>query len=382
MPPFIPTTFSALLDARAALADETAVTATTLPTGEWGLRDGVLRPERGDYFSVIAVRDDDGIESILLQQRETAIAGLAMCRVDGVRYFLLNARCEPGLHRACQFSTTVQSTPSNYERKHGGAATAHLDLFLDSGPQVEVVHDSLEFDWGSYYEAKTKRFLLVELAEPVAAANPFHWVSESDLHQLLETDFAVTGDLRAAVALLWARDRGAKPSASDQQESRALHPVGLDELRDWVVDDEGIRERAPRQSVSVEFVHTRSSSREVREWSQPLLRVAAPDRVRLAVDERGRVALSRGTQVGLGGRELWMPGRPSASLTPITTVRTSAEGGRFMQHEVVLQLTSAAEPSDDVTWATVDQLATLLLTPQTTSIELRLAATLLREKGE
>lgn len=387
----------AALDFRRTIADRADIrTGVRRPSG-WDLVGGVLRNTTANFFEVVAGEDGLGHESLLLRQSETALVGLAIARADNGRYFLLNARSEPGLHGLCQFSSTVQSTPSNYERRHGGAATFFIDHFVGSRSDVTVLHDSLEYDWGQYYDRKTKRFLIIEVDEMVTPVDPCVWVSEDVLRDLLGLDYLVTADLRAAITLLDARESlGARydPTApekhDDSSTSRALHERALGQLSDWALDDLGIRENSPRQGVSVEYVEMRSSTREVSAWTQPLMRVAEPVEVTLAYARVGAetvVAVAKATQIGLGGRELYFPAQfELADAAIVRSIRTSAEGGRFFQHEVLLRLVEI-DPEDrsadpQVMRLSGDDVRRLILQPGSTSVELRLAASMLWSIGD
>jgi oxidase EvaA len=370
---------------RETLADQTSVERCTTPD-TWRIDEGVLRHVDAGYFEIAGFADDDGAERLLIRQRETALAGLVVHGTPGERSFLLNARCEPGLHGICQFSTTIQSTPSNYERRHGGAATPFIGLFLEPDSPARYVHDSLEYDWGAYYDAKRKRFAIVEVDERLETASPCVWVDEPNLRRMIGEDFLVTGDLRASIALLDAHDMvadGAPAIAVDAQPTgrSALTQVPLEKLTSWVIDEWGLHERTVDQGVAVYYVRTRSTSREVGDWSQPLVRVSHDDRVRLPVRRRNgepEFAVELRTELGLAGAELYHPAEPGEFAVPTRVIRTSAEGGRFLRHEVVLELAEVhAEALPGATWLNRSELARLLLQPGRTAIQLRLAATLL-----
>jgi oxidase EvaA len=374
----------ARLDAlRDALAGQTTVEPCIAPDA-WRIDDGVLRHVDAGFFEIAGFIDGDA-ERILIRQPETALAGLVVHGEAGERSFLLNARCEPGLHGICQFSTTIQSTPSNYERRHGGAATPFIGLFLGPASPARFLHDSLEYDWGAYYDAKRKRFAIVEVDELLETASPNVWVDEANLRRMLAEDFLVTGDLRASIALLDAHDIAGDGDVEFVAEDRlpersALAQVPLEELNNWVIDEWGLRERTADQGLAIEYVRTRSTSREVGDWSQPLVRVSHDDRVRLPVRHRDgepEFAVERRTEFGLAGAELYYPADPDASALPARVIRTSAEGGRFMKHEVVLELADEDAAAPGATWLNRPELARLMLQPGRTAIQLRLAATLL-----
>jgi oxidase EvaA len=376
---------------RHRLGSQQRVTEVCPPPTGWLFDDkGVLRHERTDFFHVTAAERADGSLRVLMAQPETALVGLVVSRRDGVRHALLTARCEPGLHEGCQLSSTVQSTPSNYLRRHGGAATPHLDLVLDPPPGARVLHDSYQYDWGQYYLGKTKRFVIVEVDELVETSEPCTWVDEAELTALVTSDFAITSDLRCALALLLAHDRGLEAShdaaeALDATRRRtATEPFEPRDLRDvagWnaVTASPADGERPRDAAVSVRAVEVVSESREVKHWHQPLLAVAEPLVTSLPVRGVGagrRFAVERRTATGLLGAQLWYPAGTAGGST--RTVRTSAEGGRFLRHEVVVALGSdtPATVTSDATWVSLPELLALCVRPEATSVELRLTLSL------
>ena len=368
---------------RGALAAETLVEKTRIPAPDWAIDGGVLHNARVPFFHVAGYVGDDAAEYLLIVQKETAVVGLLTASINGVRHFLLNARSEPGLHGLCQFSTTIQSTPSNYLRKHGGSATPHIELFVDPGSSATVLHESLQYDWGQYYAAKRKRFVILETSDVIPVSEPLVWVAEPTLCDLLRMDFSATTDLRCALAILRA-ERGQPREAVvvDYEPVSAARQVRLSELSNWVIDDYGIRERTPHQRVSVEYVRASSPSREVREWGQPLVRVDEPDRVRLWTrsSEIGReFAVARHSQIGLDGLSLYFPALLDGEGVVEQRVMTSAEGGRFLRHQVNVELVTAPPNvtlAEGAQWISQEALARLIVTDTATSVELRLATSL------
>jgi hypothetical protein len=355
------------------------------PHSEWEMRDGRIVHRLTDFFSVVGQRDDSGVERVLFRQPETALVGLLTAVVRGERHVLLNARAEPGLHGGCQFSTTVQSTPSNYERRHGGAATPLIEIFLDSATRARVVHDSMQYDWGQYYDAKVKRFLILEIDELLPVEAPLTWVGEAVFQELLGVDFAVTCDLRAAAVALSSPNRAtpATPSASRQG---APVDVPLAELHNWRMHPTGIDEIDPVQGVAIRYVTTRAPSREVNEWSQPLMLVDEPLDICLPVRttaEGTECAVQLRSAPGLRGAPLWYPAAltdpASATAKTAHAVRSSAEGGRFLRHEIRVSSIAAADDEvvADSRWVSLPELHGWTLADRCTSVELRLALAML-----
>jgi oxidase EvaA len=359
-----------------------AIEFVDFPDDEWVLLDGRIAHRRTDFFSVVGQRDASGVERLLFRQPETALVGLLTAMIGGERHLLLSARVEPGLHGACQFSSTIQSTPSNYERRHGGAPTPLIDLFLDPGSRARVVHDSRQYDWGQYYDAKVKRFLILEVTELIPAEAPLVWVPQSVFDELANEDFAVTGDLRAAALSLAGHpvatsDAAGPGVARSGTTDGAVTDVPLGELRNWRMLPAGIDEIDPVQGVELRYVRTRTSSREVGEWSQPLMVVDADLEVRLPVRAGSggvECAVRRRTAPGLRGVELWYPAEPAErTLDPAPVVRASAEGGRFLRHEVRISTVEVDAVEPGSRWMPLETVYGWAAADRATSLDLRLA---------
>lgn len=368
---------------RDTIASAQTCTLVDGPAGDWVLTNGEIRNTRADFFRIVGKRTAYG-DQLLIRQTEPALVGLVVTGPPGERAVLLNARAEPGLHEGCQFSTTIQSTPANYLRRHGGASTPFLSDVLDA-PAHRVVYEGLQFDWGQYYDAKVKRFRIVEVDGQVAVDAPLVWVSQNVVGELCGADFAGTSDLRAAFAALEWMDRGARPADRslvpevDQSGRVAERDVPLHDGRAWVIEPRGIRMRDGSREVI--WVATESLSREVKKWTQPLVRLAQPLESTLALRYLSGVleaAVVWASREGLGGRSLLYPGACSGGNV-VSRATLSAEGGRFWQHPVHLRVVMDAEV-DDASWHSVADLVEQALAPMRTSVELRLLLGLVASK--
>lgn len=114
---------------------------------DWALRGGALQHRSGGFFSVNGV-EAGGREHVLLYQPQGAITGVLTTMIEGERAFLLQARAEPGCLNEVQFGPTVQSTPANYMRLHGGVATAYVEDFISYQRDVDVIDDTTQLDLG------------------------------------------------------------------------------------------------------------------------------------------------------------------------------------------------------------------------------------------
>lgn len=356
---------------------------------EWIHEDGRLRNTRTDYFSIGLYAQEDGRTILLMQQGRKAIIMLLVGTIDGRRSVLLSLRTEPGLIGLTNFSTTIQSTPSNYLRKHGGKSTPFIEIAMEPERHGQVLYDAFHHDWGEFYLGKTKRFLVVELASPVEAPAGFRWVPLASAKALLVEDHLVTTDLRVCLLHLTERPRrgstardaasdaadSALDSASDAADSAALRSL---DVLPGVADDRG---------TTIRSFETRTTTREVERWVQPLLVPQGSLRIRLpfAQTASGRFyAIERRSQPGLRGAHLWFPADHSSAAATrgriARSVTTSAEGGRFWRHEIVIELVElddlrhiAGSSGGSACWVSEKNLARIVGHPLESSLELRVA---------
>ena len=173
-------------------------------TDQWSVSNGALQHRSGGFFSAVGV-DDGAAQNLLLYQPQAAVTGILSSVVDGERWFLLQARAEPGCLGEAQFGPTVQSTPANFMRLHGGKPTPYVDAFIAHDPDISLLDDTTQLDLGERYAFKTKRSILLETAKPESPQPAFFWARPQALYAALRTgaflniDFAFSTCNRAVV---------------------------------------------------------------------------------------------------------------------------------------------------------------------------------------
>jgi hypothetical protein len=337
---------------------------------DWLMAEGRLRNTRADYFSIGVCEPEPGRPVLMMDQREPVLVMLLVADIDRSESVLLSLRTEPGLIRFTNLTTTIQSTATNYLRRHGGMPTPFIDVAADPHSFGTVLYDAEHYDWGGYYVYKTKRFLIVKLAVPVTAPPGYCWVKTAVAGSLLQEDHLITNDLRVALPYLF------QPTPDDARSHVVQAVPDRDSLftgSDFAMDFVDSR------GTHLTFVETVTETREVRSWVQPLLVPNGPVKIRLPVakSKSNRLfAVEERTQPGLLGRRLWYPADTEGGQV-VRRATTSAEGGRFWQHRIdleLLEIESACHwPAGDVVWLSADDLANLVAQPLQTSLELRMA---------
>jgi oxidase EvaA len=326
---------------------------------------------------------------------EKALIMLLVTSNEAGVFVYLSVRSEPGLIGLTCFSATIQSTHSNYMRKHGGKATPYLDYATNLNPE-RVLHDTLQYDWGDLYEGKSKRFLVLEVEEKFEEATGFVWVPLRLAKALLLEDDLVTNDLRSCLAMIISSldlEEGHEPpeitglaarpgdTSRTPDEHSAVTYQSMDKLRMDKTDDISYQDGFGN---AVLFFRTTANSREVPVWTQPLLRVRGDKRITLFSStggEQQQYALRAFSQSGIPSTDLWAPSKP-VGPSPGTrmVVLTSGEGGRFFRYRIYLELFMADAKvmrgltwPDGTVWMAHDEVQGLISQSLVTSLELRLA---------
>lgn len=344
-----------------------------IDTGDWQINDLELLNTKSDYFRISLYKNETNATRFLITQCQPALVMLLLTEVEGKLCALLNIRYEPGLIDSVNYTTTIQSTPNNYLRQHGGKETPFLEFVKNPQDYGTVLFDTENYDWGDLYILKRKRYLIIKVNNYVAPPSGFFWVTRQTLVQMATQDQLITNDLRVCIPLLDIETPASIPgevSLDKAQKTIAKLPFNYETF-----DSEGIH---------IRFFRARTRAREVATWTQPLLAGYKSRQINLTFKENAgsrQYALTRASQIGLLGRTVWFPAEVAAADV-CSSVCTSAEGGRFWRHAIHIQLLrlttdiNAADENEKIVWVSEKQLLDMIATPLATSLELRMALSL------
>jgi oxidase EvaA len=287
-----------------------------IPFGEmdhWRLEHGTgnLRHDSGRFFSVEGLRVRTDLPGTptwaqpIIHQPEHGLLGLLVREVDGHFQFLVQAKMEPGNAGLTQLSPTVQVTRSNYTGVHGGARAPYLEHFMGPG-RGRVLVDVLQSEQGDSFHRKRNRNMVVEVRPDLPVLEDFCWLTLGQIAELLRRDNLVNMDTRTVLSCISFRTsaedrRWAVSTAVDRfaaaladsflGDDRALHTtpeilswltelrslhemhtelIPLAEVPRWRVTEDAV-EHVDREYPSVVAVRVRAASREVAQWTQPLI---------------------------------------------------------------------------------------------------------------
>ncbi|NLW19637.1 MAG: hypothetical protein GXY81_08110 [Candidatus Cloacimonetes bacterium] len=285
---------------------------------------GDLQHHSGKFFSirgcrVLDVKTGETLwDQPIIDQPEVGILGILCKKMDGVLYFLMQAKAEPGNINTYQLSPTVQATRSNFLQVHGGKKTRYLDYF--SGERkCRVVIDRYQSEQGARFLGKRNRNLLVldESGSDVELGENFRWLTLGQIKSLMERDNTVNMDTRSVISQIhyWGyhpdldhealakvisehRDLVARSDfwllavlggwdnfGNLDQTDKILNKlawtrhysfkdkaaVPLNSVQEWKIGEQMIEHREGR-FFQVLAVSVRANNREVGHWDQPVIK--------------------------------------------------------------------------------------------------------------
>ncbi|MFE3579876.1 NDP-hexose 2,3-dehydratase family protein [Streptomyces vinaceus] len=404
---------------------------------DWRVDDR-LSHRSGRFFAVegLSIRTDFGSTpqwcQPIIVQPEIGILGIIVKRINGVHHFLMQAKMEPGNSELVQWAATVQATPSNYQRVHGGRSTPYLEYFQEHAGR-RMVFDQLLSEHASWYLHKRNRNMIVELpeTEDIPLSDDFAWLTLGQLRQQLKRGKRVNMNARTVLSGISYAGEGApdffgdiadpfhlqvveshRVGRSEADVSAALtwlidqksrfsldaRRISLNDLDEWVRGAYGIRHREDRYFRIVGLSVT-ATSREVDRWSQPMLEPTSGNVVALVCQRRSGVLhflVQALAQPGLQDRlELaatvqWNPGNyrgpddfpplaeyldAPASWTCLKAVQ-SEDGGRFLRADTTHLVVDVPEghpvaAPDNYRWMPMGTLNRLIRSGYYVNVELR-----------
>ena len=277
-----------------------------------------LKHASGRFFTIEGIRIHTNFgptqcwEQPIINQPEIGILGIITRKFDGIPYFLMQAKMEPGNVNLLQLSPTVQATKSNFTQVHGGRLPPYLEYFLERS-NARFLIDQLQTEQGGRFLRKRNRNMIVEVDHDIEIFNDFCWLTLGQIKKLLKEDNFVNMDARTVLSCVPMPTSDVSREQSIDDMMHELHTSSLDDFSRSLLDsfcgnvcnttDEIISwftelktkyhmkvERIPLKNVkqwkrtdreisheehplfSVIAVSVEAGTREVFSWTQPLLK--------------------------------------------------------------------------------------------------------------
>ena len=271
-------------------------------------KDGCLRHNSGKFFSIEGIHIETDFGSIsmwdqpLINQPEVGYLGILTKEFEGVLYFLMQAKIEPGNVNCVQISPTLQATKSNYSQVHQGKKPKYLDYFVNAKPQ-QILVDQLQSEQGARFLRKRNRNIIIKVDSDVEIFEDFRWMTLRQIKEMMCLENMINMDTRTVISgidflesslplnssknstqwgvdiLLSASNKNGLHTMNDHlswltnlKSKYDLYVTSkpLNALDDWNITDLEIA-RYDKKYFRVIGVNVAISNREVSKWSQPLV---------------------------------------------------------------------------------------------------------------
>ena len=278
---------------------------------------GRIEHVTGKFFSIdgidVSITTTDGEETSwsqpIINQPEIGYLGCIVKEYEGVLYFLVQAKIEPGNENVVQISPTLQATRSNYTKAHRGNAPKFLDYFNIKG-KSKVLVDQLQSEQGARFLSKRNRNIIVEIQEEIEPPDEFKWLTLGQIKKLAGYDNVVNMDLRTVISCIPINEANILINVDDNSSNlikkfstyeekmldSALNEVShntivdiiswitelksktdlfvnksrLEDLKNWEFNDYKINHKN-KLYFDVLWVSVEIMNREVSKWDQPII---------------------------------------------------------------------------------------------------------------
>lgn len=267
---------------------------------------GEIRNKAGSFFQITGLQKKIGEEIVLEQpiiiQNEIGYLGIICKEFDGILYFLMQAKIEPGNVNKIQVSPTIQATKSNFMQAHGGKVPAYLEYFSNKH-NYEIIVDQIQSEQSSRFLGKRNRNIIIVVDDDIEVLDSHKWMTLGQIKQLMEHDNLVNMDTRTVISCIpfSLRDFSYKElshmralfhqepfynsiffgnSGSEinkiyqymndvkMLDRSDIQLVDLFSLKSWKKNDEEIYSKTG--AFKVVYCDIEIEGREVRKWQQPL----------------------------------------------------------------------------------------------------------------
>lgn len=246
----------------------------------------------------------------IINQPEIGFLGYITRVFDGVRYFLVQAKMEPGNINTLQISPSLQATKSNFTQVHKGKRPLFLEYFNGEKPS-RILTDQLQAEQGGRFFRKRNRNIVIEIDEDPVLPDEFCWLTLGEMKALLREDNILNMDSRSVLSTISLIEDGILdelaaggmrdilPKLSENGRKylhsflsrKTVHSIDgllswytmqktqwyldvewkpLSQLEGWRIGEMAIE--GDKRFFSVIGVDVQAGTREVTHWMQPLIK--------------------------------------------------------------------------------------------------------------
>lgn len=176
---------------------------------KWSLdaQGDCISHESGRFFHIegVHVKTNFGGElewdQPIINQPEIGFLGFITRVYNGTRYFLMQAKMEPGNINTLQISPSLQATKSNFSQVHKGRRPTFLEYF-NGEKKVKILVDHLQTEQGARFFRKRNRNIVIEIDEDLVLPDEFCWLTLGEMKALLREDNVLNMDTRSVLSTI------------------------------------------------------------------------------------------------------------------------------------------------------------------------------------
>lgn len=166
---------------------------------------GSIHNQAHSFFEITGLHSFSSNGSSMSQpvilQPEIGYLGIICKEINGIMYFLMQAKIEPGNVNCVQISPTIQATKSNFTQKHGGKKPPYLDYFLNAS-KYKIVIDQIQSEQSSRFYKKRNRNILICVEDEVPVLPSHRWMTLGQIKRLMREDNLVNMDTRTVLSCI------------------------------------------------------------------------------------------------------------------------------------------------------------------------------------
>ena len=281
----------------------------------WNFKTDSLSHSTGHFFSILPIdvktnsRKVSNWQQPIINQPEFGYLGFICKEINGVLHFLIQAKIEPGNINKVQLSPTLQATKSNYTRMHKGNSPNYLNYFRDNSNNV--IYDQLQSEQGARFLKKRNRNIIIEIDinENIKVLDEFIWMTLYQIKTFMKRDNIVNMDTRTVVSSIIPSDSFRDKKIIDSYSKSNFgffgqklrnsffindninelskfysfmidkkshywiktENINFNELNEWSINN-GKISRNDNKFFEVIGCEIKINNREVKSWSQPMIR--------------------------------------------------------------------------------------------------------------
>jgi len=244
----------------------------------------------------------------IINQPEIGYLGFITKIFNGVLYFLVQTKIEPGNVNYVQLSPTIQATKSNYTQVHGGKTPNYLEYFVNATKE-EILLDQLQSEQGARFLKKRNRNIIIKVDKEIEPLKDFKWLTLGQIKHLMKKDNIINMDTRTVISGISFGDYSKRTlnfhnvmnfdgeteankmltsalvndqsflsfnqiiywlTAQKVKYELSVKSKSLMDLQDWTITGSSI-EHKDKRFFKVIGVNVEIGNREVTSWHQPLV---------------------------------------------------------------------------------------------------------------